>query len=300
MIKFILNVWYLFLRLILRKNIFIHNSAKIYFPRIITKNNGSIVIEDNVRMEQRNHLETSNESKIQFKYNSSTNYNCQFYGDIYIGEYCILASEVYMSSFNHDFKSNPAIPIKFADKSFSKISKPIYIENDVWIGKNTFIGPGVYIAKGCVIGANLKITKSIYDPFTIVYNDYPFLTKKRFLLAKKGSITAVINCLPYFYRGFKYLLKNEEVISIKGKNVYFLVPFDHDIGKINIQLENTLVNVIRINCNKNLNIYYNNTNLSCGNITDVNLLSLALHLKMNIINISYSKSIEFKNLNITP
>ena len=51
-----------------------------------------------------------------------------------------------MSSFNHDFRSNPAMPIKFADKSLSKISNPIYIDNDVWIGKNTFIGPGVYIA----------------------------------------------------------------------------------------------------------------------------------------------------------
>ena len=298
MIKFILNVWYLFLRLILRKNIFIHNSAKIYFPRIVTKNNGSIVIEDNVRMEQRNHLETSNESKIQLKYNSSTNYNCQFYGDIYIGEYCILASEVYMSSFNHDFKSNPAIPIKFADKSFSKISKPIYIENDVWIGKNTFIGPGVYIAKGCVIGANLKITKSIYDPFTIVYNDYPLKYKKRLLLSKKQSITTEQNCLPYFYRGFRYQFENKKLISVKGKNVVFIIPFNLS-EKINISLDVSLDLIKSIKSIKKSKILFNKSDHKCDLFYDNNLIELVKNINFNIIQINFDKEVNFQSLKIS-
>ena len=61
MINYVLTTWYLFLKLVLRKKIKIHSSAKIYFPRIITQNNGNIFIEDDVRIEFRNHLEASNE-----------------------------------------------------------------------------------------------------------------------------------------------------------------------------------------------------------------------------------------------
>lgn len=298
MIKLILNVWYSFLRINFKKNIFIHNSAKIYFPRIIAKTNGIIIIEDNVRIAQRNHLETSNKSRLQFKYNSSTNYNCQFYGDIYIGEYSIIASEVYMSSFNHNFKSNPLLPIKFADKIFSKISKPIHIENDVWIGKNTFIGPGVYIAKGCVIGANLKITKSIYEPFTIVYNDYPLKYKKRLLLNKKQSITVEQNCLPYFYSGFRYQFENENLISVKGKNVVFILPFDHS-DKINISLNVSLHIIKSIKSIKKSNILFNKSDCKSDLLYDHNLIEVAKNIKFNIIQINFDQEVNFKSLNIS-
>lgn len=298
MIKIILNAWYLFLKLILRKNIFIHNSAKIYFPRVVTKDNGSIVIEDNVRMEQRGHLETYNESRIQIKYNSSANYNCQFYGDVFIGEYCILASEVYMSSFNHDFKSNPAIPIKFADKLYPKISDPIYIENDVWIGKNTYIGPGVYIAKGCVIGANLKITKSIYEPFTIVYNDYPLKHKKRFVLTKKQSIVAEQNCLPYFYRGFRYQFEDQKLNSVIGEDVVFIIPFELS-ENINITLDVPLEQIKSIKSIEKNRVFFNKLNYDCDLIVDVNLIKLSKRINFNLVQIVLNKEVNFESLKIS-
>ena len=44
-----------------------------------------------------------------------------------------------------------------------KISKPITIGDDCWIGGNAIICPGVTVGKGCVIGAGSVVTKDIPD-----------------------------------------------------------------------------------------------------------------------------------------
>lgn len=45
-------------------------------------------------------------------------------------------------------------------------SKPIVIEDDVWIGANTMILKGVRIGRGAIVGAGSIVTKSI-PPFTL-------------------------------------------------------------------------------------------------------------------------------------
>jgi acetyltransferase-like isoleucine patch superfamily enzyme len=67
--------------------------------------------------------------------------------------------------FDHDF--HPVNPIERRVGSIHCINtKPILIEDDVWIGANVMILKGVHIGEGAVIGAGSVVTKDI-PAFTI-------------------------------------------------------------------------------------------------------------------------------------
>ena len=63
-------------------------------------------------------------------------------------------------------------------------SKPVVIENNVWIGELCSVLPGVIIGENSIIGANSVVTKSIPANFIAVGNpvkvikQYNFETKK--------------------------------------------------------------------------------------------------------------------------
>jgi maltose O-acetyltransferase len=58
-----------------------------------------------------------------------------------------------------------------------KISKPISIGNDCWIGGNAIICPGVTIGNACVIGAGSVVTKDIPDHSMAVGNPAKVIKK---------------------------------------------------------------------------------------------------------------------------
>lgn len=82
--------------------------------------------------------------------------------NVYIGNNVLIASRVFISdishgSYNGNFQDDPVLePSK---RSLS--SKPVIIEDNVWIGESVNIMPGVHIGKGCIIGAGSVVTKSI-------------------------------------------------------------------------------------------------------------------------------------------
>lgn len=88
-------------------------------------------------------------------------------GSIIIGNNVLMASKIYISDHNHgsydeDQNDHPmSIPTER-----KAISKPVIIEDNVWIGESVCILPGVTIGKGSVIGALSVVTKSI-PPFSI-------------------------------------------------------------------------------------------------------------------------------------
>jgi acetyltransferase-like isoleucine patch superfamily enzyme len=45
--------------------------------------------------------------------------------------------------------------------------KPIYIQNNVWIGFNTCVLPGVTIGEGSIIGARSVLAEDV-EPYTVV------------------------------------------------------------------------------------------------------------------------------------
>lgn len=88
-------------------------------------------------------------------------------GNVQIGEECIIAPNVFISSGTHIYSLKPELSIreqeKYAiDNNLEKIyDRPITIGNDVWIGVNSVILPGVRIGNHCIIGANAVVTKDV-------------------------------------------------------------------------------------------------------------------------------------------
>lgn len=80
-----------------------------------------------------------------------------------IGKNVLLASKIYISDCSHgsysgsDNDSSPAeIP-----KDRKMFSKPVVIEDNVWLGEFVSVLPGVTIGKGSIVGANSVVSKDL-------------------------------------------------------------------------------------------------------------------------------------------
>lgn len=85
-------------------------------------------------------------------------------GSVQIGSGCILARDIEIISSNHYFQGEDLLEIPY-DKRF--LSKPVVIQENVWMGIRAVILPGVTIGEGAVIGACSVVTKDI-PPLAIV------------------------------------------------------------------------------------------------------------------------------------
>lgn len=81
---------------------------------------------------------------------------------VYIGNDVQIGPRAMILTGNHNFK-NKDIPFRKQGST----SKPVKIDDDVWIGANVTILPGVNVSKGAVIGAGAVVTKDI-DSYTVV------------------------------------------------------------------------------------------------------------------------------------
>lgn len=95
--------------------------------------------------------------------NVKINRNSWFGGDekIEIKNFVQMGPNVTILSSNHGTKKQYPI---FSQKV---VSKPVLVEEDVWIGTNVVILPGVTIGKGAVVGAGAVVTKNV-KPYSIV------------------------------------------------------------------------------------------------------------------------------------
>lgn len=83
---------------------------------------------------------------------------------ISIGNNVLIASKVYISDINHgNYKNmNQDSPlVKPNDRKLS--TRPVVINDNVWIGEGVCVMPGVTIGFGCIIGALSTVTKNIPD-----------------------------------------------------------------------------------------------------------------------------------------
>ena len=90
-------------------------------------------------------------------------YTVVYGGQIKIGNNVMIAPHCMIASGNHDFKQM-STSMRFTN---AIISKPITIEDDVWIGANSTITDGVIIGKGAVVAANSCVTSDVI-PYSIV------------------------------------------------------------------------------------------------------------------------------------
>lgn len=109
--------------------------------------------------------------------------NISLYGNISIGSYCSIASNVSFFELNHNYKK---LTTYFIFKNFFKeeikeqISKgKIQIGSDVWIGSGVKILSGSLIDNGVVVAAN-SVVNSYLPPYSICSGSPAKVLKYRF------------------------------------------------------------------------------------------------------------------------
>jgi len=140
---------------------------------------------------------------------SAIHANGTLLGHIDIGDYVLIAKNVFISSGKHHFLETPHLPIKTQDKHYSKThgiySKKVIIEDDVWIGVNCIIMSGVTISKGAIIGSNSVVLSDV-EPYSIYAGSPAKRVNTRLTFSPPTTISANKETdLPYFYSGFNIL-----------------------------------------------------------------------------------------------
>lgn len=112
---------------------------------------------------------------------------------VIIGNNVLLASKIYISDCSHgsysgnNSDSNPdTIP---ADRPL--FSKPVLIEDNVWLGEFVSVLPGVTIGRGTIVGANSVVSKSLPQYVIAVGNPAKPIKKYNFQNSKWEKINKV-------------------------------------------------------------------------------------------------------------
>lgn len=87
---------------------------------------------------------------------------------IIIEDNVLIASKVFITDHNHGVYSGDSNHSSPMDSPKSRIvtGKPVYIEQNVWLGEMVTVLPGVRIGKGSIIGSNSVVSRDI-PPFSI-------------------------------------------------------------------------------------------------------------------------------------
>lgn len=97
-----------------------------------------------------------------------------------VGNNVLIASRVFISDHDHGHYNDEHEPCRPSQPPAERIiySKPVIIENNVWIGENVSILPGTRIGEGSIIGAG-SVVKGIIPPYSIAVG-VPAKVIKRF------------------------------------------------------------------------------------------------------------------------
>lgn len=95
--------------------------------------------------------------------NSTIGFKSDVYGPVKIGKNVMIGPEVAIYTHNHEHK---AIEIPMIEQGYTE-SKPVVIEDDVWVGRRVLILPGVHIGTGAIVAAGAVVIKNV-DSYSIV------------------------------------------------------------------------------------------------------------------------------------
>lgn len=192
-------------------NFRIKNTSRIN----IWDKNGKISVGDFFSMGYNSELYTWNE-ELYIGNSTSINDNCKIYGDVNIGSNCLFASNIFISSGQHNFSHSPSLPIRSQDK-LNSVTKGIVIEDDCWLGFGVVVMPGTYIGKGAIVGANSVVTKDIF-PYTVNAGVPCREISKRLDFTHSYTEIESTNAKhwPFFYSGFNYAQFDDLTTLEKG------------------------------------------------------------------------------------
>ena len=136
------------------------------FSNIIVAENSSLIIHDDVWINDNCHIETCQGQSIIIGAKTTLQSRCQIRGDVVVGKNVLFAPNVFISSGSHMYSYVPELSIREQDKKYQEdhgfgYSNPITIGEDCWLGINVVVMPGVTIQDHCVVGANSVVTKNI-------------------------------------------------------------------------------------------------------------------------------------------
>jgi len=90
-------------------------------------------------------------------------FHCGAAEKVTIGKNVLIAGRVYISDHDHKYDDSE-LPMGWKGKL---ITKPVTIEDEVWLGEGCAVLKGVTIGKRAVVGANAVVTKDV-PPYTVV------------------------------------------------------------------------------------------------------------------------------------
>ncbi len=133
---------------------------------------GRIEIDNNVWISTSVEMETN--TLLQIREKTTIQRRSTINGTTRIGRSCILAPNVFISSGTHPFREFAHLPIREQEKRMQStdplnnaLDRPIWVQDDCWLGTNAVICPGVTIGKGSIVGANSVVTHDI-TPYSVV------------------------------------------------------------------------------------------------------------------------------------
>lgn len=112
-------------------------------------------------------VEISAISEVRIGRGTTLQRNVTINGQVGLGEGCLLAPNVFISSTSHVHDRFPGMPIREQEGALPRdeflrlYNRPILIGDDVWIGVNAVLMPGVQVGAHAIIGANAVVTKNV-------------------------------------------------------------------------------------------------------------------------------------------
>jgi acetyltransferase-like isoleucine patch superfamily enzyme len=148
---------------------------------------------------------------------------CIILGNVHIGDHCVFAPNIFISSGRHHFDDTPWFLIKDQDEQAAFLTdvdslagRKVVIEDDCWIGVNAVVMSGVRISKGAVIGANAVVTKDV-APYAVVAGAPARELRKRLNFQPPKAVRwDVDEHMPYFYSGFQVSLMQRSRNTVMG------------------------------------------------------------------------------------
>lgn len=119
-------------------------------------------------------VEMQTETAVVIGAGTTVQRRCTINGSTRLGAGCILAPGVFVSSGTHPFRVVPHLPIREQErqllaqpKAATSADRPVWVQDDCWLGAHVVVCPGVTIGKGSVIGANSVVTRDV-APYSVV------------------------------------------------------------------------------------------------------------------------------------